>query len=89
MNAFAGAADADCGEADQEGERRDDFEIDERLDSEAANFFEICVAGDSDYERAEEQRRNDDFDQSQENRAKKLQMRGCARPIVPKFGSGE
>ena len=89
MNAFAGAADADRREADQERQRRDDFEINERLDSEAPNFFEIRVAGDSDDESPEEQRRDDNFDQPQENRAKQLQMRRRAWTIVAKFSTSK
>ena len=62
FHAFAGAAEIYGDESDHQRQRRDDFEIDERLDAHAANFFQIGVARDAHHQRAEDQRRDNYFD---------------------------
>ncbi len=71
------------------GDGRDDFEIDQRLDAEAADFFQIGVAGDSDNENTEEQRRDDDLDEAQENSAEELQIHRDGGRVVAEFRAGE
>src|SRR6266849_5395379 len=51
-HAFSGAADVDGGEADEQGDSGDDLEVDEGLDSETANFFQVGVAGNAHDKRA-------------------------------------
>jgi hypothetical protein len=55
--------------ADEEGERRDDLEIDERLEADPPNLLDRSGAGDPDDEGREEQRRDDHLDQAQEDAA--------------------
>src|SRR6266567_1735625 len=74
---------------DEHGDGRDDFEIDQRLDAEAADFFQIGVAGDSDNENTEEQRRDDDLDEAQENSAEELQIHRDGGRVVAEFRAGE
>src|ERR1700730_5442291 len=75
-DALSGAADVDGGEADQQRDGGDDFEVDEGLEAEAADFFEVGVAGDTDDERAKEERGDDDANEAKENGAEELEVGG-------------
>src|SRR5260370_31249423 len=88
-HAFSGAADVDGGEANQQSEGADDFEINEGFYAEAANFFEVRVAGDADDERDEEQRGDDYLDETQEDGAEELKLEGDRGGVVAKFRDGE
>src|SRR5216684_8034473 len=89
MNAFSCAADMNGRVADEYGDSRDEFEIDERLNSQPANFFQIRVAGDANNENAEEQRRNDHLDEAQKNRTEELQINRNRRPVVAQLRARE
>ncbi len=89
MNAFSCAADMNGRVADEHGDSRDEFEIDERLDAEAADFLEVRVAGDANNENAEEQRRDDHLDEAQKNRAEELQVDCDRRPVVAQLRARE
>ena len=75
----AGAADRDGRPPDEQRERRDDLEIDQRLDAHAADLSQVGMAGDADDERGEQQRRDDGPDQPQEDLAEHAQL-GRHRP---------
>src|SRR5712692_87955 len=89
MNAFSCAADMNGRVADEHGDSRDQFEIDERLDAEAADFLEVRVAGDANNENAEEQRRNDHLDEAQKDGAEELQINRNRRPVVTQLRARE
>src|SRR5258708_16873359 len=74
---------------DEHRDGRDQFEIDERLDAEAANFVQIRVTGNANDKNAEEERRDDDFNETKKNRAEQLQIDGDGRPVVAKLRAGE
>src|SRR5260370_6723279 len=74
---------------DEHGDGRDNFEIDQRFDSKAADFFQIGVAGDSNNENTEEQRRDDDLDEAEKNGAEELQVDRDGRRVVAEFRAGE
>src|SRR4029077_15329841 len=69
---FAGAAYVDGGETDEQRDGGDDFEIDQGLEAEAAYALEIGVACDADYERAEEERGDDDADEAEGDGAEEM-----------------
>src|ERR1700758_1700548 len=77
------------GESDDHGNGRDDFEIDEGLDAEAANLFEIGMAGNSYNENAEEQRRDDDLDQTKKDVTENAKMFSRCRRIEAKLETAE
>src|SRR6202030_4429375 len=89
MDTFSSAADMDGRIADEHGERGDDFEVDERLDAETADFLQVGVAGDAHHENAEEQRRDDDLDEAQKDGAEELQVHRDGGPVVAKLGASE
>src|SRR5258708_9280718 len=74
---------------DEHRDGRDQFEIDEQLDAEAANFFQIRVTGNANDKNAEEERRDDNFNETKKNRAEQLQIDGDGRPVVAKLRAGE
>jgi hypothetical protein len=88
-DAVAGAAEVDRGETDEHGEGGDEFEIDEGFEREAADFFEVGVAGDADDESAEEKRGDDDFDEAEKDRAEELKIDGEGGEVVAEFRAGE
>src|SRR5882724_4611655 len=73
--------------SDQHRERGNNFKIDQRLDAEAPDFFQIRVARDANDENAEKQWRDDDFNEAKKNRAENLQVDRDGRPIVAKFSA--
>ena len=80
-----GAAEAcarpDCvadDQPDHQRKRRDDFEIDQRLDADAADFLGILDVGDARHHRAEDDRGNHHLDQLDEAVAERLDpVVGC------------
>jgi len=70
---FSRAADMDSGETISHGDRGDDFEVDEGLDAQAADFLQIGVPAMPTHEDAKEQRRDDHLDEAEEDRAEELQ----------------
>jgi len=89
VHAFSGAAQVNGRIADEHGQRGDYFEIDERFDAQAADFPEVGMAGDAHHKNAEQQRRDDDFDEPQKNSAKKLQVDRDRGPIVAQLRARE
>src|SRR5262249_7811 len=77
------------GESDDHGHGRDDFEIDEGLEAEAADSCEIGMAGNSYHEDAEEQRCDDDLNQTKEDITENADMFSRCRRIEAKFETGE
>ena len=76
MDAFSGAADMNGHVADEHGNGRYDFEIDERLDSQPADFFQVRMAGDAHHEDAEQQGRDNHLDEAKKNFAQHLHVFG-------------
>src|SRR5258708_27486032 len=89
MDAFSGAADMNSRITDEHRDGRDQFEIDERLDAEAANFFQIRVTGNANDKNAEKQWRDNQLDEAEKNRAEQLQIDGDGGPVVAKLRAGE
>ena len=87
-HAFACAAQVDGGEANEHGDRRDHFEVDQRLDPEAPDFLEVRMARNPHHENGEKQRRDDHADQPQKNRAEHLEFGRHRRRVVPQFRPG-
>src|SRR5215813_963018 len=77
------------GESDDHGNGRDYFKIDEGLEAEAADLFEIGMAGNSYHENAEEQRCDDDLNQTKEDITKNANMFSRCRRIEAKFETGK
>src|SRR5215467_3572425 len=77
------------GESDDHGDGRDNFEIDEGLEAEAADLSEIGMAGNSHDENAEDQRRDDDLDQTKEDIAENAKMFSRCGRIEAKFETGK
>src|SRR5260370_33481615 len=89
MDAFSGAADMNSRITDEHRDGRDQFEIDERLDAEAADFFQIRVTGNANDKNAEKQWRDNHLDEAKKNRAEQLQIDGDGGPVVAKLRAGE
>src|ERR1700687_2933640 len=89
MDAFSSAAQMNARIADEHGKGGDDFEVDEGLDAQAADFLQIGVASDADDENAEEQRGDDDFDEAEKNGSEELQVDCDRGPVVAKLRAGE
>src|SRR5258708_34236249 len=89
MDAFSGAADMNSRITDEHRDGRDQFEIDERLDAEAADFFQIRVTGNANDKNAEKQWRDNHLDEAKKNRAGQLQIDGDGGPVVAKLRAGE
>src|SRR6266436_6761929 len=89
MDAFSGAADMNGRVTDEHGDGRDDFEINQRLDTEASDFFQIRVARDAHHENGEKQGRDNHFDEAKKNRAEELQVDSDRWPVVAELGAGE
>ena len=66
-HALAGPHQVHGGQAQEQRQRGDDFEIEDGLDADAAHALQIAAAGDADHQRGEDQRRDDGADQPQEN----------------------
>src|SRR5260370_5848141 len=89
MDGFSGAADMNSRTTDEHRDGRDQFEIDERLDAEAADFFQIRVTGNANDKNAEKQWRDNHLDEAKKNRAEQLQIDGDGGPVVAKLRPGE
>ena len=59
---FAGFAEIDGGDPEEERDGSDDFEVQETLPADAADFAQVAVAGNAGDERAEDERSDDHFD---------------------------
>ena len=92
IDADAGLGQVDGGQADEQGQRGDDLEVDERLERQPADALHVvAVAGDPDHERGEDERRDERLDHPQEDRRERLQFlrrlrerppdRACPRTI--------
>src|SRR5437762_1219362 len=75
--------------ADEHRDSRNQFEIDERFDAEPPDFFQIGVAGDPNNEDAEKERRDNDFDEAEKNRAEQLQIYSDGGSVVAEFRAGK
>src|SRR5712664_3134539 len=89
MDAFSRAAQVDGRIANEHGKRGHDFEVDKRLDAQAADFLQVGVPGDADDKNAEEQWRNDDLDEPQKNGAEELKVDRERGPVVAKLRAGQ
>ena len=68
LHTHAGLRQIHCGQTDEQRERGDDLEIDDGLEGESPDRFQITrVAGDTHDKRAENQRHDDALDEVQEN----------------------
>ena len=65
--ADTGFADVDREQADDQGERGDDFEVDEGFQADAADAFEVSMPGDADDERGEDERGDDGLDEAKKD----------------------
>ena len=88
-HAFTGAADIDGAEADEQRHGCDQLKINQALDADASDAAEIAVAGDARDQRAQNQRRDDHFDQAQENIAEDAQVFGKVRAVQADFSAEE
>ena len=68
-DAFARATEVDGRQADEHSDGGDDFEVDERLDAQAADFLQVGVARDAHHQNGEKQRCDDDANQAQKDGA--------------------
>src|SRR5579863_1038961 len=89
MNARAGAAEIDGDHADDEGDGRNNFKENQRLDGHAAHFAKFRMTGDANDESAKNERRDDDFDEAEKNGAEDLKVHGGRGGVVAQFDSGE
>ena len=74
VHAGAGLHDVDDDEADDQRERRDDLEIEQRLEADAADLLHVVHAGDAVHDRAEDDRRDQHLDQLDEAVAERLHL---------------
>ena len=74
VEAAAGLKDFADDEADRQRHRRDDFEIDQRLQPDAADAFQIAHRRNAVHHRAEDHRRDHHLDQRDEAVAERLQL---------------
>jgi hypothetical protein len=74
VEAATGLKDFADEKADGQRHRRDDFEIDQGLQSDAANAFQIAHRRDAVHHRAEDHRRDHHLDQCDEAVAERLQF---------------
>ena len=66
-------------QADSERDRRHDFEIDQRLEADPADFFQIAGAGDAVHDDAEYDRRDDHLNELEERVTEDFQRNGEIR----------
>ena len=71
-HAFTRAAETYGRPTDDERNRGNNFKVNKRFDTEAADFLQVGVARDAYDQGAEQQRCDDDLDEAQKNRAKEL-----------------
>ena len=67
----AGLDEVDEGQAQEQGDRRHDLEIDEGLDPHPADGLQVAVAGDADDEGGEDERGDDRLDEADEDDAQR------------------
>ena len=61
-------------QSDEQRERRDNFEVDQRLQGQPTDAFHVvAMSGDADNQRPEDERRDDRFDHAQEHRRDRAQ----------------
>jgi len=89
MYAVSGLADGDEKPSNQQRQNRDRPEVHQRLDGQPADFLEIRVPGNAYHQSSKQQRRNNNLDQAQKDRAQELQLDGEGGSIVSEFDSGE
>jgi hypothetical protein len=76
-------------QADDQRQRRHHFEVDERLEADAADLAHVLHAGDAVHDRAEDDRCDDHFDHLDERIAQRLHLLGQLRLKVAEQHAGE
>ena len=87
--AFAGFGEIDGEDAEEKSDGGDGFEVDETFPADAADFAEVAVTGDAGDQRAEDERRDDDFDEAEENVAEESRVGGEGGSVEAEFETGE
>src|ERR1019366_7726238 len=83
LDAGSGSADVDGCQPEEDRDCSDDLEINDGAQTETADLPQVGVAGDTHYQRAEDQRRDDGFDQAKKNKRENSQVGGGVGKIVP------
>src|SRR6185369_1708448 len=78
-DAFAGADQVDYAEAQEERDRGDHFEVEDRLQSDAAHLLHVAAAGDAGHQRAEQEGGDDGADEAQKDVADGAELLGEVR----------
>ena len=87
--ADSGFRDVDGGEADDEGEGGEDFEVDEALDAHAADGLHVAVSGDAGDEGGEDEGGDDGLDEAEEDVREDAERDGKGGGVEAEFGTGE
>ena len=83
VHAVAGMQEVDRDEAEEQSQRRDDFEVEERLDADAAYFAEVAHARDADHDGGEDDGREGHADELDEAVAERLEgNRGVGKELA-------
>jgi hypothetical protein len=82
VEALAGLQDLADDQADSERQGRDRFEIEQRLDADAADLLEVAHRADAMHHGAEDHRRDHHLDQRDEAVAKRLQCLAGVRKVM-------
>jgi hypothetical protein len=82
LNTDAGLAQVDRPESEEDCDGRDYFKKDDRAEAEPSDLSQVGVPGDADYQRSEQQRRNDGLDQPQKDERQHAQVDGDIGEVV-------
>ena len=88
-DANSGASEVNYGYANEECDGGDDFEVQETLPADAADFAHAAVTRDAGDERAENEWRYDHFDEAEKNVAEDAKVRGELRRVEAEFEADE
>ena len=88
-DAVAGPIHVDHDETQQQGSRRNNFEVHQRLDADARELFHVAHFRDADDHRGEDDRLDHHFDQLDEQIAERLQLLGRIGPQAANEGTDD
>jgi hypothetical protein len=81
--------DVDRGDSQENGEGSDDLKVHQAFPTDAADAFQVAVAGDAGDQRAENQGRDNYLDQSQKDIAEESELFGELGTVQANFEAGE
>src|SRR5439155_14141902 len=87
MHAFAGFADIDSHQTDGQGQRSDNLEINQRLQSQPADLLQVGVTSDAHHQGGKNKRGNDGANEAKKNLTQNAQAHGQSGQVVTQHDS--